>query len=177
MATPPEESEKTTPFLLRDQTIAILLILLILPTNLYLLAWRTKNVIVGHDQIYLDTADLRAMAWLEANTAPSDIVLAPLHVGQYVPGESGNVVYLGHWAQTVDFREKRDIVGYFFGQQATSADRERILDETRSNYLFEPATGSDALDTGICEELGLPIQYSQDKATICEIPTAPVEGK
>jgi len=167
-----EDQAGETHWLLRQSTLAALVILLVIPTNLYLYAWRIKNVMVGHDGIYIAQDDARAMEWLEANTLRTDVVFAPHNVGQYVPGTSGNHVFLGHWAQTVDFAQKRTAVEYFFSQEATDAERRMILDESGVDLLFEPATGREGLVTGICEELELPILYQQGNSTICQVTPA-----
>lgn len=171
-------SEKTDdpsggmPWFLRQNILVALVILLVIPTNLYLYAWRIKNVVVGHDGIYIAQDDMRAMEWLEANTQRTDIVFAPHSVGQYVPGTSGNHVYLGHWAQTVDFAKKRAVVEHFFSPDATDAERRTILEESGVDLLLEPATGNDERATGICEELELPVLFQQGNTTICQVSLA-----
>jgi hypothetical protein len=60
---------------------------------------------------------------LRENTFPDDIVLCSLTVGQYVPAISGDTAFLAHWAQTVDFYDKRSRAALFF--DATTPDEER----------------------------------------------------
>lgn len=108
----------------------VALVLVVLPTNVYLWAWRFVDLARHDYPFYLHRDDVAALNWLQENTSPDDIVLSSLTVGQYVPALSGNTAFLAHWAQTVGFYDKRDRVTRFF--DATAPDRERT--ETLHTY-------------------------------------------
>ncbi len=99
-------------------------VLAVLPTNVYLWAWRFTELARHDYPYYLHQDDAAALDWLRENTSPDDIVLSSLTVGQYVPALSGNTAFLAHWAQTVGFYDKRDRVMHFF--DAVTSDEERI---------------------------------------------------
>ncbi len=116
--------------------LVVALLLCVLPTNVYLLLWRVKEVWQMEHTHYLYKDELDALKWLEENTEPSDIVFADLTVGQYIPGIAGNKVYLGHWAQTVDFYTKQSQVATFFQKETPEEDRLAILNEFNVGYVF-----------------------------------------
>jgi uncharacterized membrane protein len=116
--------------------LVIALLFAVLPTNVYLLIWRVRDVLRVEHTHYLYSDELDALEWLEKNTQPSDIVFSGLTVGQYVPGIAGNKVYLGHWAQTADFYTKRARVAAFFRKDTSEGDRLAILKEFNVSYVL-----------------------------------------
>ena len=102
-----------------EPLLAAALLLIILPTNLYLFAWRFVDLGRHAMPYYLTTDELAALDWLEAHAANDDVVLSALEFGQYVPAETGAHAYLAHWAQTVDFYGKQEAVLQFFTDAAT----------------------------------------------------------
>jgi hypothetical protein len=103
---------------------AAALILLVLPTNLYLWSWRFVELARHDYPYYLYHDDVAALDWLRGNTNPDEVVLSSITVGQYVPALSGNTAFLAHWAQTISFYDKQERVARFF--DPTVPDRERI---------------------------------------------------
>jgi hypothetical protein len=103
--------------------MSVALVIAVLPTNLYLWAWRFLDLGRHDYPYYLQRDEVAALEWLDENSAPEDIVLSSLTIGQYIPALSGNTAFLAHWAQTVDFYDKRDRVSRFF--DAATPDEER----------------------------------------------------
>jgi hypothetical protein len=97
-------------------------VIAVLPTNVYLWAWRFVDLARHDYPFYLHRDDVAAFDWLRQHTEPDDVVLASLTVGQYAPALSGNTAFLAHWAQTVGFYDKQDRVARFF-DAATPDDR------------------------------------------------------
>ncbi len=126
--------------------LAALLVLLILPHNAYLLLWRVLEVRRLEHAHFLYRDDLAAMRWLHENTQPNDVVLAGLTVGQYMPGLAGNQPYVAHWAQTVNFVQRRAAVGAFFDAATPDARRLDTLSAVCARYVWhgreERALGS-----------------------------------
>ncbi|HEX9926624.1 MAG TPA: hypothetical protein VGD99_28520, partial [Anaerolineae bacterium] len=116
------------------------LILIILPTNLYLWAWRFVELGRHDYPYYLHNDEVAAMAWLETNAQPDDVVLSSLTIGQYVPAFTGTHAFLAHWAQTVDFYTKEDMVQAFFDPKTDSARRQEVLARYSVDYvIYGPA--------------------------------------
>jgi hypothetical protein len=79
--------------------------------------------------------ELSAFDWLEANAGGDDVVLSSLTVGQYVPMYTGTHAFLAHWAQTVDFYTKSEIVDEFFATEQDDAWRDDVLAEYSVDYV------------------------------------------
>jgi hypothetical protein len=108
----------------------------VLPGNLYLLIWRVREVIRIDDEHFLYKDEFEALRWLDENTLDSDKVFSGLKIGMHVPGITGNNVYLGHWAQTVEFYKKQEQVENFFQEQTSDAYRLKILSDYDINFLY-----------------------------------------
>ena len=84
------------------------------------------------------------MAWLDENSRPEDVVLSSLTIGQYVPSVAGNSAFLAHWAQTLDFFEKRRLVGEFFAGRDARGGPTRDAASIRSPLRVLLPTGARA---------------------------------
>lgn len=126
------------------------LLLIIVPTNLYLFLWRFVDLARHDYPYYLHKDEIAAMEWLERNSRPDDVVFSSLTLGQYVPALTGTHAFLGHWAQTVDFYGKEAMVAEFFAEETTEARREEILQKYSVDYVVyssvEAMMGSYAVD-------------------------------
>jgi hypothetical protein len=116
-------------------TVAVLS-LAVVPHNVYLLGWRILDLSRLHHDQFLYADELQALQWLGANTQPSEVVMSALTLGQYIPALAGNTVYLGHWAQTVDFFDKQNHVREFFQPQTSNAQRLAWLAEYDVRYVI-----------------------------------------
>ncbi|MAS35259.1 MAG: hypothetical protein CL610_14700 [Anaerolineaceae bacterium] len=129
---------------------ASVLLLAIIPVNLYLFAWRFIDLRRAEAPFYMPTDTIAAYDYLETQVQSDDVVLSSLTVGQFVPALTGARAYLAHWAQTLDFFTKRDNVAAFFGTELTDAQREAILQEFGVDYIIytpeEQALGDFNLD-------------------------------
>jgi hypothetical protein len=120
----------------RPSTLAALLVLATLPVNLYLVSWRVVELGRHDYPYYLHRDEVAALAWLAENSRPEEVVLSSLTIGQYLPGVAGNSAFLAHWAQTLDFFEKRRLVGEFFAAQTPEATRLETLRRYGVRYVF-----------------------------------------
>lgn len=115
---------------------AVLFVLASLPTNAYLLGWRIADLNRHAYPYYLPSDDYAALSWLNAHTHPDEPVLSSLTIGQYVPSQSGNSAFLGHWAATVDFFSKERAVATFFSDQTPDSWRHEVLDRYGIRYVY-----------------------------------------
>jgi hypothetical protein len=119
-----------------ERGLIIGLMICILPTNLYLLSWRFAEL-SRHDYPYfLNKDETAALAWLDSNVKPNDVVLSSLTVGQYVPAYTGAHAFLAHWAQTLDFFGKSQMVEDFFSASTSDQRRQQILSQYGVTYVF-----------------------------------------
>jgi hypothetical protein len=116
--------------------LGIGLIVIILPTNLYLWAWRFVDLSRHDYPYYLHKDEISALDWLDKNASPDSVVLSSLTIGQYIPAMTGTHAFLAHWAQTVDFYGKTDMVDEFFASGTSDARRQQILAQYRVSYVF-----------------------------------------
>jgi hypothetical protein len=116
---------------------AVAFMVMILPTNLYLFAWRFLDLSRHDYPYYLSNNEIAALHWLDQNAGPNDVVVASLTIGQYVPAMTGAHAYLAHWAQTLDFFAKSATVNTFYQAQTSTSQREQILKEGNVNFVFD----------------------------------------
>jgi hypothetical protein len=116
--------------------VVVAFVLAVLPTNVYLWAWRFVDLARHNYPFYLHHDDVAALDWLRENTSPDDVVLCSLTVGQYVPAISGNTAFLAHWAQTVDFYDKRNRVARFFDVAAPDEERAETVRAFGVGYVL-----------------------------------------
>jgi hypothetical protein len=116
--------------------VVVVFAIAVLPTNLYLWAWRFVDLARHDYPFYLHREDAAALDWLRENTSPDDVVLCSLTIGQYVPAVSGNTAFLAHWAQTVDFYDKRNRVARFFDVAAPDEERVETIYNFGVDYVF-----------------------------------------
>ena len=148
---------------------AVVLILAVLPTNLYLFAWRFVDLGRYDYPFYLHRDEVVALEWLDTNTSPDAVVLSSLTVGQYVPPLAGNTAFLAHWAQTVDFYNKQERVARFFDAEASDAERAETLRTFGVDYVFH---GPAERDLGAFDPATVPwltISFSTDAAQVYRV--------
>jgi len=122
------------------------LVLVVVPTSLYLVAWRFIDLRRAENPYFLRKDEVAALGYLETQVTSDDVVLASLKIGQFVPALTGARSFLGHWAQTLDFYGKTDKVKAFFDSATPDSDRRQILRDYGVDYVIyspeEAALGS-----------------------------------
>ncbi len=116
--------------------VIVVVLMLVIPTNVYLWLWRFVDLRRQTYPFYLYQEELDAMDWLEENAVASDVVLSSETIGQFLPAMTGTHAYLAHWAQTVNYFDKRDKVQQLFLQSTSDAQREQILQQFSVDYIF-----------------------------------------
>jgi hypothetical protein len=118
---------------------AVGLILLVIPVNVYLFGWRFVDLRRAEAPYYMPTDTVAAYDYLETQVASDDVVLSSLTVGQYVPMLTGARAFLAHWAQTLDFYGKENMVTAFFNAETDDETRQDVLRQYSVDYvLFTP---------------------------------------
>jgi len=105
-------------------------------TNFYLFAWRFYDLHRYDYPFFLHKDEVAAIQWLEENTPQESIVLSSLEVGQYIPGISGRRAFLAHWAQTVRYYEKQEVVAKIFNPDQSETERLKLLRNYEINYVI-----------------------------------------
>jgi hypothetical protein len=118
------------------QWVPALLLLAVLPTNLYLFAWRFVDLHRYTYPFYLHRDEVSAMRWLELNADPDQVVLSAFVTGHYIPGLAGNRAFLANAVMTIDFNHKREVVKDFFDPATSDAARRAIIQKYGVGYIF-----------------------------------------
>lgn len=114
------------------------LLLLSLPTNLYLVAWRYVELGRHERPWYLHVDEAAALSRLRERATSDDVVLSELELGQYVPAETDARAVLAHWAQTVDFFNTRHDVAVALAPATSPAERGEIFRRYGVTYVLAP---------------------------------------
>ena len=106
------------------------------------MTWRIYDL-NRHDYPYfLFRDDVEALNWLEENNLQTDVIFSARTLGQYIPALTGSKAFLSHWAQTVDFFEKTEMVNTFFESQTDDTYRMNLIREFGIDYILYSETES-----------------------------------
>ena len=115
------------------------LMLLIIPVNVYLIGWRILDLRRAEVPYYLLKTEIASLDYLNTHVTSEDVVLASLDMGEFVPMWTGARSFLGHWAQTLDFYGKTDMVKAFYNSTTADSQRQDILRTYGVDYvIFSP---------------------------------------
>ncbi|MEP6988266.1 MAG: DUF6541 family protein, partial [Chloroflexota bacterium] len=122
------------------------------PTNLYLVGQRFLDIRRAADQaevpdkptdpsasdnrLFISNGEYSALQYLDTKVKGDDVVLANLGLGQFVPAITGARTFVGHWAQTLKFKDKFAMVQTFYNEATSDADRQIMLDTYKVTYLI-----------------------------------------
>lgn len=112
------------------------LIALVIPVNLYLFAWRFIDLRRAEAPYFMPVDTVAAYNYLEDQVTSKDVVLSSMPVGHYVPMLTGARAFLAHWAQTLNFYDKRDMVEAFFNADTDDSERLAILRDYNVGYVL-----------------------------------------
>jgi hypothetical protein len=154
------------------QLVIVALVVAALPTNAYLVAWRFVDLQRHSYPYYLSTDEVRAIQWLQDNSGPDDVVLSSLTIGQYLPALSGNRAFLAHWAQTLAFYKKQDMVSAFFARDTPDETRLKIITEYNVRYVYYGKDEGTVWTNGPCAAPFLEEVFSSRSASICRVKEA-----
>jgi len=123
---------------------AALLVALALPSNLLLVSravsdLRTNNkAYLGNlmPPLYLRSDQHAALRWLGERASRSDVLLCNSFLGSYAPSLSGLRVYLGHWAETLQFRRKLGDLSRFLRADTPDTAREAFCRREGITYVL-----------------------------------------
>ncbi len=115
---------------------SVVLVLVVIPTNVYILAWRFVDLRRYDYPFFVEKEKIAALNYLETQVQSDDVVLSSLTLGQYVPALTGARAFLAHWAQTLDFYTKEQLVQQFFTSSTTDAERLNILTTYSVDYVI-----------------------------------------
>ncbi len=147
----------------------VVLLIAVIPTNLYLVGQRFVDIRravteaespdnpampgASDNRLFISKDEYDALKYIETQVTGEDVVFANLGLGQFVPAITGARSYVGHWAQTLNFHDKFASVQTFYNEATTDADRQALLETYGVDYVlyspeeaklgtFDPSTAS-----------------------------------
>lgn len=118
-------------------------IVLCLPSNALFVSQCMHNVQTNNADlwrvlqppIYLEAADAKALEWLRENATRDDVILSTSLIGSYIPTYCRAKVWIGHWAETLHFRERLRAVPAIYGQIAPEQWK-ALLQQMRISIIY-----------------------------------------
>jgi len=128
-------------------SLALLLtvfLLLTVPSNVLFLADCFDHLSVNNVDLlrylmppaYLSKTEKTALKWLDANAPDGAIVLSSSLTGSHIPAHTPCRVVAGHWAETLNFGEMLQLVGYFYWPGREPLVRRQILRRTGADFVY-----------------------------------------
>jgi hypothetical protein len=118
---------------------ALILVLLLTTTPLYLLLSEWGEMKRNPSDSYFIRNDvLEGLKFLKDKSKPSEIVFATYDTSRLIPAFSGNTVLWGHWAMSVDLKERQQWDAALFNSNSNWQDIRRSSDfwGTGIEYIF-----------------------------------------
>lgn len=154
------------------------LILVVIPTNVYILAWRFQDMKQAWSNVearapenryFIRSGEFEALQYLATQVKGDDVVFANLSIGEFVPALTGARAFWGHWAQTLDFYGKGGIVQAFYSTVATDEQRQEALKQYGVTYVFYSDEEKALGDYDPSTAPFLQSVYDQDGVTIFKV--------
>jgi hypothetical protein len=124
-----------SPRKMRNFLIFLVLVLTV-PSNLYILASLTATAVQHPYPFFHERAENEAIDWLASETESRDTVLTAYGTGSYIPARIDHRVFVGYWAETANFDAKIDIVDRFFRVETLDSWRIEILEQYNIAYVY-----------------------------------------
>ena len=144
-------------------------VLLVIPTNLYLFTWRILELSQHDYPYYLYKEEVEALEWIEKQPGMDEVVFSSLTTGQYVPVFTGKHAFLAHWAQTVDFYGKREMVREFYNPATENDRRLQILQDYGVKYVLYGPAEKQLGEVNLAQSSFLREVYSTPKVEVYEV--------
>lgn len=153
-------------------TLGVLLVLSL--SSFQFVAWtldnaRDNNVSRANvlmPPLYITSGDWQAMQFLQTQPRGKVVLCLPF-IGNYVPRETGQTVFIGHWAETLHFQDKLGKALKFYSGQMSAEEAAEWLRKNHINFIF---VGSYETQLGARLPLALPVAYAKGGATIYAVP-------
>lgn len=150
----------------RRLSMAVLLLILALPTNLLVLLAAKHGIQTLDPLLYLTRDEAQALVWVEKNTPPEALILAAPETGLFIPAHTGRRVIYGHPFETINAEVEEAVATQFFRQGAAAGGQLQpgFLVERGVDYVFfgprERSLGS------VPENSGLVLVYSFGRVSL-----------
>jgi hypothetical protein len=120
----------------RFRLIAILLLILVLPSNILVILAARHGVQQLDPMIYLGKDEAAAFHWLRQNAEQDAVVLASPRTGLFIPAHTGRRVIYGHPYETVQAERNKQAVEAVYSGTWTRSQTLGFLTEQGVDYIF-----------------------------------------
>lgn len=115
---------------------AVVLFVLIIPTNLIVVLAGVHGARTHDAKLYLSQAESQALDWITKGTDPDALILSSPELGGFTPALTGRRVIYGHPFETINAdQEKAAVVDYLSGSM-TLAEERLFLAGRGVDYVF-----------------------------------------
>ena len=106
-------------------------------SNIYLWADVVRTaVLVQPDPLFRQSDEQAAADWLRENTGPNEALFGSMQTGNLIAAQTARPVFVGHWAETVDFDQKRAQSIQFFAAETSNGWRQQLLADNQISYVW-----------------------------------------
>jgi hypothetical protein len=151
--------------------VFLLVLASIAPTNLLATREDWRNALYGGFPVYISEDLAGAFEWLR--NAPPGVVVAEGGVGNLIPAFTGQTVYAGHWAQTIDYGAKQGRIDRLLDGELAPGEITRFLIDSHVRYIiyhpFEVDGSTGAFDPATLGN----VRYRSETVEIVEVSSRP----
>ncbi len=123
---------------------------LLVATPIYLFDSQRKKARANADgAYYLSNEKIEGLRFLNTHSDPNDVVFATIATSRLIPAFAGNTVVWGHWAMSIDLKERRAWLGDLLKTRSNWDDENRSREfwGTGIQYIFADGEIKQALET------------------------------
>ncbi|MBU1164525.1 hypothetical protein KKA15_03115 [Patescibacteria group bacterium] len=123
---------------LNNKLLAVVLfLLLIAPTNLFVIAKDIYYFSNGNSNFYLPDEKVEAWRWLDQYIPDKGVVLAPLFDSLFIPAYADQKVYAAHEIETLYFKNNKKILNqWFYLSKVSCEQKDSFLERNKINYVI-----------------------------------------
>jgi hypothetical protein len=161
-------------FVRTDAIATIVLVLLVIPTNVYLFAWRVTELRRRSTPYFVHRDEMAALDWLNSHHVPDAVVVAREEFGRLVPAYTDMHAALAHWAMTNRYFERRAAVTAFFTAASEERDRAALQRDLHATFVVwsaAPGARPAAVDPG--ESATRVLEFTRPNARVYRVRQAP----
>ncbi len=138
-----------------------------LPTNAFILALTIFGSLTHAPLFYLTQDEAAAMAWIQANSTQTALILASPEIGMFIPAETGRRVIYGHPYETPYAVLEKQSVEDFFSGRLTQFQAASFLTQQNVDLVFCGPHEQELAGSPTCPgTAGLTVVFTQGQVTL-----------
>ncbi len=116
--------------------LLFLFIFLFTPSHMY--NWTRETMLFKdiYPYYYISQEKVEAYEWLSENMDQDDVIISDLYNGNFIPGQSGRKVFIGHAVETLFYESKLDQMEWFYKSDSADNMKLKFLRKEGIDYVF-----------------------------------------